>query len=379
MTIDYEKIDYQILCRMGDLRYLLFMISLEYIWIDGQNGLRSKTKLTNTKLLAKSFDGNMLDLGKELLKNTTDMLRAIPWWSYDGSSTDQADTAQSDILLKPVALYHDPFRSTAPYRYSYLVMCETYLDRHTPHPTNKRSSCMETMIRASKHNPWFGVEQEYFMIHDEKDVMPYISNVGSYYCGVGSGNAFYRDLVEEHMRMCICAGLNIGGINYEVAPTQAEYQIGPCSGETIGDQVWISRYILIRLAEQYNIRISFHPKPYKGIWNGSGAHINFSTTDIRIRGLPAIKEAIEKLSHKHHEHLEVYGVDNIQRLTGTHETSSYDTFSSGESDRCSSVRIPIMVTQAGEQNFYFEDRRPAANADFYQVSERMVKTICLDE
>ncbi len=327
---------------------------LEYIWLDGSKptqGLRSKTKIE------PDFSGKLED---------------CPVWSFDGSSTQQAVGRSSDCLLKPVFICNDPQRKEA-----FLVMCEVMNADGTAHETNARAT-----ISDDDNDFWFGFEQEYFLWDPETNlplgfpVNGYPAPQGPYYCGVGAKNAFGRDIVEEHLDVCLEAGLNVEGINAEVAAGQWEFQIFSKSGKDAGDQIWVARYLLERIGETYDVSINWHCKPLGATdWNGSGMHANFSNSILRTAGN---KETYDKICQSFEpfikEHIEVYGADNDKRLTGLHETQSIDQFSYGISDRGASIRIPIATVERGWKG-WLEDRRPNSAADPYKVAARIIKTV----
>ena len=336
-------------------------IIAEYVWIGGRNELRSKARTLN-------------------IDNMT--INNIPNWNYDGSSTEQATGKDSEVIIKPRMIFPCPFRKEN----NILVMCDTYTPNDEPLKNNHRFKANEIFSRNLNEKPWYGIEQEFFMIdkntnkvlgfETEKLPNPHFQ----YYCSVGSGNAMGRQLIDEHYNACLEAGLSISGINAEVAPGQWEYQIGPVEGINAGDQVWISRYILQRIAEKFNIIIDFEPKPLSGDWNGSGCHTNYSTESMRNgttekTGLDIINESIDKLSKKHKEHMDVYGTGNELRMTGLHETSKYDEFSYGVANRGASVRIPNQTIK--DKKGYFEDRRPSSNMDPYLVTSILFQTTVL--
>ena len=327
---------------------------LEYIWLDGYKpvpGLRGKS-------LLKAFE-----------KPPT--LEDLPLWGFDGSSTQQAEGSKSDCVLKPVALYPDPTRTNA-----YLVLSEVMHPDGTPHSTNMRATI------ENDPDLWVGLEQEYFLYKDgrplgfPKDGHPNIPQ-GPYYCGVGykhMGN-IAREIVDTHWELCLAAGINHEGINAEVAKGQWEFQIFAKGSAKAADDVWMARYLMMRLCDKYEVDMVLYCKPIKGDWNGSGMHCNFSTQYLREVGGKEYLEALMKAFEDNiRAHIDVYGPDNHLRLTGLHETQAIDKFSYGLSDRGASVRLPVNFIKNGYKG-YLEDRRPNSEADPYQIVSRILKTI----
>lgn len=329
-------------------------IKLEYVWLDGYMptaNLRSKTKVVEV-------EDSSVTPTPESLSN----------WSFDGSSTQQAEGKKSDCILKPVRVIPDPFRNAG-----YIVLCEVLLPDGSLHPTNTRGGWED------QDDMWFGFEQEYVLMQDGKPLgFPkdgYPAPQGPYYCGIGFGKVAGRDIAEEHMELCLDAGLNVTGINAEVLLGQWEYQLLGKGGKQACDDLILTRYILERVCENYGVIVELHPKPVQGNWNGSGMHTNFSNTYLReVGGQDYVEALMTKFAKTHEEHIAVYGAHNEMRLTGLHETQSMDKFTYGTSDRGASIRIPAGMPDDGWKG-YLEDRRPASNADPYLIAERIIKTV----
>merc|ERR1719409_1667177 len=305
-------------------------------------------------------------------------------WNYDGSSTGQAPGDDSEVLIKPVRIFPDPFRGGD----NILVLCEACLPGSlTPLPTNTRSAAKATFDKNPGLKPWFGIEQEYTLLKQD-GIRPFgfpetgfPAAQGPYYCGAGFDSALGRPIADAHYKACLYSGITISGINAEVMPGQWEYQIGPCEGIASGDHMWVSRYIMQRVCEDFKVSVTFDPKPRSGDWNGAGCHTNYSTLKMRDpknageepdKAYGIILAAIDKLSKKQKEHIEGYGKGNERRLTGAHETAPIDKFSYGVANRGCSVRIPRDT--AAQKYGYFEDRRPASNMDPYVVTKMIVQT-----
>ncbi|HMV74649.1 MAG TPA: glutamine synthetase beta-grasp domain-containing protein, partial [Microthrixaceae bacterium] len=230
----------------------------EYIWIDGTEPtplMRSKTKIVP--------DGDEPGL-----------------WNFDGSSTNQAEGSNSDCMLNPVYTVPDPTRGGN----DVLVLCEVLLPESLePHSTNNRAACVEIADKFADFEPLFGLEQEYTFFKDGRPLgwpqegYYYPAPQGPYYCGVGAVEIAGRDIVEAHTSACMAAGLSISGTNAEVMLGQWEFQIGPCGTVEVADQIWMARYLLYRISEDFGVNASISAKPIKGDWNGAGCHTNFST------------------------------------------------------------------------------------------------------
>jgi glutamine synthetase len=336
-------------------------IIAEYIWIDGTDPtplVRSKTKILPTHNEAT--------------------LDTLPEWTFDGSSTNQAEGADSDCILTPVRFLPDPTRKGN----AWLVMCEVFNPDGSPHTSNRRAHLRRIMdAGGTATEAWVAYEQEYTFFDGSRPLgfpaeRRFPAPQGPYYCGVGADEVYGRPIVEEHMKVCMRAGIILTGINAEVMPGQWEYQCGGPNVDPIAasDFLWLSRWLLYRIGEDYEVSATLDPKPVPGDWNGAGMHTNISTEVMREDGgIKHIEAACERLGEHHMRHIEVYGAGNEARLTGAHETCSYQEFKYGTADRTCSIRIPLLVAQDGKG--YLEDRRPAANADPYRVCNALMRSI----
>lgn len=338
----------------------------EYIWVDSENNMRSKNRIISFECEVDLLNENI-----------------YPKWTFDGSSTSKKNDStdnRSDIYLYPIAVYPNPLHNCSSYN-CVIVLCATSANH------NEYMNCKHICKKYENYEPLFGVEQEYMILDPHNSDCGYKwmtpsdprhghqDTCKAYYCSVGGDRSFGREIVYEHMNLCLMAGISLCGTNAEVVASQWEYQIGVCSPMKLCNDLMVSRYILLRLSEKYNCAISFDPKPISG-WNGSGCHVNFSTKYTRLPGdgIYHIITACASLSKKHEEHMEVYGEDNKKRLCAKYETSSYDVFTYGIADRNASVRIPQHVSD--ESCGYLEDRRPAANMNPYLVIPKIIETVC---
>ena len=325
----------------------------EYVWLDSNNKFCSKIRV---------FD-----------------ILQSPVWNYDGSSTGQATTESSEITLFPVEWFKHPLMEPIEGFTIYLIICATYDINNNPLPNNHFHLANEYFNINPDEVPWFGLEQEYFFFKNNnilgmKPTLDIIKNK-LYYCNTINQPILGEKVALEHMNACLKAGIIISGINAEVVCGQWEFQVGPCTGIQAGNHMMAARFLLEKIAIKEGLEIDYHPKPISRM-NGSGCHVNFSTKKMREdNGYEIILNAIQKLELNHENMMKDYGEYNNMRMTGKHETASYNKFTWGVGTRNTSVRI-------GNDTFknkkgYFEDRRPASNIDPYLVTSLIYKTCCL--
>lgn len=195
---------------------------------------------------------------------------------------------------------------------------------------------------------------------------------------MGGGRDNGRDIARAHYRACRYAGIKLSGLNGELVWGQWEYQCGPSETLKAADDLWMSRYILERIASEFGCKISFDPKPLHLDVVGSGMHVNFSTIDTRQEsGIKWMQFYIEQMKINHEMDINNYdasgGDDNKVRLSGRFiDTQNIKSFTWGVARRNVSVRIPYFCDQ--NKCGYIEDRRPASNADPYLVARVLMNS-----
>ncbi|XP_045491737.1 glutamine synthetase 1, mitochondrial-like [Colias croceus] len=332
-----------------------------YCWIDG-SGLNMRCK-------------------DRILNCTPYCADAAPGWAFDGSSTGQATTANSDTTLKPAAVYKDPFRLEP----HVLVLAEVYMGDGSAAKTNHRKFCNDLCEFHKAEEPWFGLEQEYTMLDVDGWGLGWPKGGGfpavNYefsYCGVGAKYIAGRDISEAHTKACLYAGCDFEGTNAEVMFACWEWQIGTTIGIKAPDDMWMSRYIMSRVSEDYGVVVTYHPKPMGPKHPGVGMHHNFSTKRMRSDGgYQFIEECIKRLEKNHMKHMKNYQHDeqsNRMRLSGKFETAPFDKFSWGIANRKASIRLGRNIKEKGKG--FMEDRRPAGDCDPYLVCGLLMDT-CL--
>ncbi len=328
---------------------------LEYIWLDGKKpvpDLRGKT-------LIKTFD-----------KPPT--LGDLPNWGFDGSSTMQAEGRKLRLRAKaggslsgrqPQGRFYRSERSPAPGPHA--ASHQHARDhRERSRPVDRPRAGILPVSRTGVR--WASRKTATPALRKARTTAALAINIWA---------DLARKIVDEHLELCLAAGINHEGINSEVAKGQWEFQIFAKGSAKAADDTWTARYLMLRLCEKYEVDMVLHCKPIKGDWNGSGMHCNFSTKYMREVGGKEYFESLMKAFEANiPSHIAVYGPDNHLRLTGLHETQAIDKFSYGLSDRGASIRMPVNFIKNGYKG-YLEDRRPNSEGDPYQIVSRILKTI----
>lgn len=314
-----------IIHRYRKLVYDQHKVQATYIWIDatGEN-IRHKDRI---------------------LDEIPNLLADIPKWSYAENLPHQTFGGNSvENILHPRAIYRNPFK---PGKHDVILMCDTFKPDGSPTDTNHRHAMQITLDKTMEHKPVFGFEQEYTLLDRYGHPFGWSKNEfidGMYYCGVGCNRVYARDLVESHALACLYAGVNFGGTNAEKILSQWKYNISPSSGMKAADDLWASRYILIRIAEEFGICITLYPKSIKGNWNETFVHTHYSTA--------------ERVKCEHEKHI---------KENDTEENSSLiKTLSCG-----------VGVVEPGKE--FLENRQLPSNIDPYVICNALLRSTLSNE
>ena len=135
---------------------MIRQVRLEYLWLDGNDSKELRSKVRYHRV-------NVENMQTEPPIDT--LIEQIPDWNYDGSSTNQADPQNSDLILRPVRVFKNPFMPFNPRGSgtpAYYVLCEVYNRDGTPHESNTRAKLRETFDNVSgSGSMFFSVEQEF--------------------------------------------------------------------------------------------------------------------------------------------------------------------------------------------------------------------------
>ena len=142
----------------------------------------------------------------------------------------------------------------------FFARCSTPMTPRVQHRAHLRSIAEQT----ASEEPWFGIEREYTFFDGSRPlgwpkngflrrkVATTVASALTRYLGARSSRTISTRLN---------AGLQISGINAEVMPAQWEFQVGPLGALEVADQLWIARWLLYRVAEDYGVSATLHPSP----------------------------------------------------------------------------------------------------------------------
>jgi glutamine synthetase len=364
-------------------------VIVEYVFIDRHKNTRSKTRIISPRY------------------EITDTKKNNPQFSIDVMYIDgyisglcELDN-DIELVLLPRGIFNDPFSINTSKRKYLLCMCEVMTLEGLPHITNNRSKLFQTMknindklLIENKNNtiektfPLFGVEQEYVILKNLKTDNDFSNdkNQNTFGCDDYKANATIgRNIAMEHMNKCLDAGVKICGINSDIGPLQWSFQLENCDPFMFCDNLWISRYILSRIAELHNITISYDPKTFGNYCTNTKINVIFSTYEMRQEnGIVAINSAIEKMLTKEIEtetDQQDKGINAINTILQILNEKAKKQNNDIDLNKCvhsktnnkSTIEIPTNVKMA--KSGYLIDKRHKSNSDPYLICSNIIDSV----
>ncbi|GFR40848.1 hypothetical protein Agub_g1497 [Astrephomene gubernaculifera] len=386
-------------------------VMAEYIWLVGATGqLRSKTKVLEAKPSCPE---------------------EAPVMVVESNPGNQLAEPNLELFLKPRKIFRDPFRGgdhilvLCDTFHASQVATEAGLPATVlqPSESNSRVACENVLKYAEKEEPVFAAEQEYAVIHPAyPTVVPLgprrsssrssCSNSSRRKSSSGSGarggiskschggkfstaaaadvrradvestfgaptkdqqgasrQKAARVVADSHLRCCLYAGIKVTGADVHSLDGLHSYKIGPSPGVDLGDDLWTSRYLLQRVAEDHGTAVSWRPDalPHE---RPLGCHFKYSSATTRQapHGLGAIEQQLVRLQAAHLQHQVAYNDGRLERLA----VPNASVFTHAVGSAQASIVVPSLTVL--QQGGYYTDRRPPSDADPYKVTLLLAAT-----
>ncbi|CAF0785963.1 unnamed protein product [Brachionus calyciflorus] len=190
----------------------------------------------------------------------------LPLW--DCAIAHATSYINTDLFIKPVKLFNDPFYAS---NRNKLVLCENYKHDKSLANENKRFECIESfknLKKYSKSTPKFIIEQYYTMFDhngiekiDQSLIERGYTNSklpkDFHYCSIGIDRVSGRNIAECHFKACLYAGIRIKSFSCEKNLSEWKFEIGPCDNYDMADELLMARFILHKVAEDFNVVVKF--------------------------------------------------------------------------------------------------------------------------
>ncbi|RNA22287.1 glutamine synthetase [Brachionus plicatilis] len=227
----------------------------------------------------------------------------VPEW--DCAIAFATSYINTDFYIRPIRMFKDPFFSSN--CSNKLVLCQNYKHDKTIADENKRVKCKETFDKLAKYNnkakPTFIVEQIYALYENTgfQKIDMHLDKKSAklpkwfHYCSIGIDHVTGRNVAECHYKACLYAGINIKSVNSEKNLSEWKFEIGPCEAFDLADQLIVARYILHRIAEDFNVVVKFESEAPNII---SKLYFSIEQNDFILKNVNSIREALSKMDLK---------------------------------------------------------------------------------
>ncbi len=197
---------------------------------------------------------------------------------FDGSSIEGfSRIEESDMILSPdidtlvIYPWNDNENRVA------RLICDILNPNGSPFEGCPRTTLKKVLCEASEmgYTMNAGLEAEFFLFERDENGNVTINthDAGGYFdlTPIDRGEEARQEMVE----VLSSIGFEVEAAHHEVAPGQHEIDFKYADALTAADRIATFRFVVRKVASQYNLHATFMPKPIFGI-NGSGMHTHQS-------------------------------------------------------------------------------------------------------